>query len=51
MQAKIKALSAKRETHIQKEMAARGLDDSRALDRALREAIRDQAQAAGFTFK
>ncbi len=50
LQTKIKELSAKRAAHIQKEMQTRGLDDSKALDRVLRDTIRDQAKDAGFEF-
>ncbi len=51
LRAKIRALSARRAAYIEAEMSKRGLDDSKLLDRALRDAIRDQARAAGFTFE
>ncbi|MFO0931312.1 MAG: vWA domain-containing protein [Planctomycetota bacterium] len=48
--AKVKDLDAKRRAYVQAEMAKKGLDDSKALDRAIRDAVREQAAAAGFTF-
>jgi hypothetical protein len=50
LQAKVRELDAKRAAHVRAEMAKQGLDDTKALDRALREAVRDEASAAGFTF-
>lgn len=48
--AKVKELDAKRAAFVKAEMARQGLDDSKALDRAIRDAVREQAAAAGFTF-
>lgn len=49
--AKVKDLDAKRRAHVVEEMKKQGLDDSKAFDRALREAVREQAGAAGFEFE
>lgn len=48
--AKVKDLDAKRRAYVQAEMSKKGLDDSKALDRAIRDAVREQAAASGFTF-
>jgi len=48
--AKVKDLDAKRTAFVKAEMAKQGLDDSKSLDRAIRDAVREQAGAAGFTF-
>ena len=48
VQARIQALSAKRAAYIDGKMKAEKLDDSRSLDRALREAIAEQASQRGF---
>ncbi len=48
--AKVKELDAKRTAFVKAEMAKQGLDDTKALDRAIRDAVREQAGAAGFTF-
>ncbi len=50
IQAKIKDLATKRDAFVKEEMDKRKLDDTRALDRALREAIREQAAQGGFAF-
>ncbi len=50
IQAKVKDLSAKRQAFIQAEMAKQQLDDTQALDRALKDAVREQATANGFHF-
>lgn len=50
IQAKVKALSAKRDAFVKAEMKKQKLDDTKALDRALRDAIREQAANKGFTF-
>ena len=51
IQARVKELSDKRQAFIQEEMAKQQLDDSQALDRALKDAVREQATANGFTFE
>ncbi|MDJ0521003.1 MAG: vWA domain-containing protein [Planctomycetota bacterium] len=51
LQAEIKELSAKRAAFVKKAMADQKLDDSRSLDRALRDAVKEQAKAAGFGSK
>jgi len=48
--ARIQELAEKRRVFVQGEMAKQGLDDSKALDRAVRDAIREQAGEKGFTF-
>ncbi len=50
-QEKIKDLAAKRSDFVRAEMEKRGLDDKAALDRAIREAVREQAAAKGFVFE
>jgi hypothetical protein len=50
LQAKVKELDTKRRAFVAEEIAKQGLDDSKALDRVLRETIREQAGAAGFEF-
>jgi hypothetical protein len=50
IQARIKDLGEKRQKFVDEAMAQRRLDDSKALDRALLDALREQAAAAGFTF-
>jgi hypothetical protein len=50
LQAKITDLASKRLAFVQAEIQKQGLDDSRALDKALRDAIREQASSAGFAF-
>lgn len=49
LQAEIKELSAKRNAHVKKAMAEQNLDDSKSLDRVLRDAVKEQAKAEGFT--
>ncbi len=49
--AEIQALDAKRRAHVTAEIARQGLDDSKALDRAVRDAIREQAGEKGFRFE
>src|SRR5262245_17127481 len=51
IQARIKELGAKRQAHVKEEMEKKGLDDSKALDRAVREAVREQAGEQGFKFE
>ena len=51
IQARIKDLSAKRAAFVKKTMEEEQLDDSRSLDRALREAISEQARQRGFSTK
>jgi len=50
IQAQVKDLDAKRRAFVAGEIAKLGLDDSKALDRVLRETIEEQAGAAGFDF-
>jgi len=50
IQERIKDLAAKRDAFVKEEMAKQQLDDTKALDRALKDAIREQAAAAGFDF-
>ena len=50
IQAKIQTLSAQRAAHIREQMAKTGLDDGKALDRAIRDAVREEAAEKGFTF-
>ncbi len=50
VQADIAALSAKRRAHIARVVAERSLDDGRAFDTVLRDAVRAQAEARGFVF-
>ena len=50
IQAQVKDLDAKRRAFVAGEIAKQGLDDSKALDRVLRETIEEQAGAAGFDF-
>jgi hypothetical protein len=51
VQRQIQDLDAKRRAHVQSEMQKRSLTDDAALDRALREALREQAETAGFRFE
>jgi hypothetical protein len=51
IQAKIRDLGEKRRAHVKEEMSKRGLDDSKALDRAVRDAVREQAAEKGFVFE
>jgi Mg-chelatase subunit ChlD len=51
LQSQIKDLTVKRDGHVKKEMEAKGLDDKAALDRALRDTVRTQAEKAGFQFQ
>lgn len=50
IQGRIRDLSKKRDAHVKAEMDKQQLDDSLALDRALKEAIREQAAEGGFEF-
>lgn len=47
---RIQALDVQRRAHVQAEMTRQRLSDQSALDRALRDALREQAGAAGFRF-
>lgn len=47
---KIATLTKQRSAYVAKERARLELDDAKALDRVLRDAIREQAHAAGFRF-
>jgi hypothetical protein len=51
LQRRIHDLNAKRVEFVKSEMAKKGLDDSKALDRALRDAITEQAAEKGFTLR
>lgn len=50
IQKEIALLSAKRSEHIAQQVALDSLDDGRAFDRVLRDAVRSQALEVGFTF-
>jgi hypothetical protein len=50
IQERIRELDAKRTAYVTAEMSKQELDDTKALDRALRDAIREQAEKKGFTF-
>lgn len=50
LQAKVKELDAKRAAFVKAEMAKQGLDDSKAFDKAVRDAVREQAAEKGFEF-
>ena len=50
MRALTAGLQSQREVVVREEMARRALDDSKAFDRAVREAIRAQAESKGFRF-
>ncbi|MBL7133391.1 MAG: VWA domain-containing protein, partial [Phycisphaerae bacterium] len=50
-QSQIKDLGAKRDKHVKAEMAKKGLDDKAALDRVLRDTVREQAENTGFEFE
>lgn len=50
VQAQISDLAAKRQAFIAAAMKDRGLDDSKSFDRALRQAVREQAAKKGFSF-
>ena len=48
LQARIQELAAKRAAFVRRAMEEQGLDDSRSLDKALRETVRSQAKERGF---
>lgn len=50
IQARIKELDASRTKFVRDEMQKNGLDDAKALDRAMRDAVREQAKEKGFSF-
>jgi hypothetical protein len=50
LQSEIELLSLRRSQHIAGVVAANSLDDGQAFDKVLRDAIRSQAEARGFTF-
>lgn len=50
IQAKIAALKIDRDAFIREEMSRKALDDSKAFDHAVRQAIRRQASSKGFRF-
>jgi hypothetical protein len=51
IRARIQELTKQRDAFVRAEMDKKQLDDSRALDRALKDAIREQAARAGFEFE
>ena len=51
IQSRIKDLTEKRDAFVRAEMDKQQLDDSRALDRVLKDAIREQAAEGGFEFE
>ena len=51
IQGRIHELAAKRTEFVRGEMEKHGLDDSKALDKVVRDAIREQAGAKGFQFE
>jgi hypothetical protein len=51
IQVRIRELAAKRTEFVRGEMEKQGLDDSKSLDKAVRDAIREQAGAKGFHFE
>jgi Skp family chaperone for outer membrane proteins len=48
---KIQALGEKREAFVSEELKRRNRDDKQSFDRAVRDAVRRQAEAKGFTFE
>lgn len=50
IQAQVAELGLKREAFVQEEMKRQALDDSKALDNVMREAIREQAEKRGIKF-
>jgi hypothetical protein len=51
LQARIRALSAERETFVQEESKRQGLEAGNTLDAALLKAVRVQAEKSGYAFK
>ncbi len=51
LQAQVKDLDHKRRSHVEAEMKRQQLSDTNGLDRALRDAVRQQAHEAGFDFE
>ncbi len=51
LQAKIQDLSKKRSAFVKKTMDEQQLDDSKSLDKVLRDAVKEQAKAEGFKTK
>ncbi len=51
IQVRIRELAAKRSQFVKLEMDKQGLDDSKSLDKAVRDAIREQAGEKGFQFE
>lgn len=51
IQARIKDLAEKRDAEIKRQIAEKGLDDSKSLDTALRKSIRSQAEQKGLEFE
>ena len=50
LQTQVKELDHKRRAHVETEMKRQQLSDTNGLDRALKNAVREQAGAAGFDF-
>lgn len=51
LQEQVRALDQQRQAHVRAEMGRQRLSDDAGLDRALKEALREQAAAAGFRFE
>ncbi len=50
IQQKIQDVASKRDAHLAEEMKKRGVQDDGAFDRAIRDALRKQAESKGFVF-
>lgn len=50
LQEKIAELSAKRRAHVESEMEKKSLSEDKSFDRAVRAAVREQAEAKGYAF-
>ena len=51
IQARIQELSTARAAFVKTEMGKQGLDDGKSLDRAIRDAVREQGEAKGLRFE
>ena len=51
IQARIRELDGQRKEFVKAEMAKKGLDDGKALDRAIRDAIHEEGAEKGFSFE
>ena len=51
IQTRIRELDAQRKDFVKTEMAKKGLDDGKALDRAIRDAIHEEGAEKGFSFE